>query len=116
MTYFNWADGEPNNANGQHCVTIGGFQNEKWDDDGCSKEHAFVCETRQCPVEWVFISGKCYKAVTQKASWYDAKDKCLEMDGILAEPKSSIENTAVASLITDQFVWIGLNDQKIEAT
>ena len=47
MTYFNWSPQEPNNYGGdQDCVTIGEYDNEKWDDDTCSNEEAFVCETK----------------------------------------------------------------------
>ena len=46
MTYVNWAPPEPNNNGGHgHCVTIGVYKNEAWDDDECNDEHAFVCET-----------------------------------------------------------------------
>ena len=42
-------------------------------------------------------------------------DKCSEIGAILAEPKSSDENTFVASLM-EKDIWIGLNDRKSEAT
>merc|ERR1711976_336630 len=26
------------------CVTIGFYQNEKWDDDNCDKKHTYICQ------------------------------------------------------------------------
>ena len=46
MLYVNWAPQEPNNNGGHgHCVTIGVYQNELWDDDNCAVKHVYVCET-----------------------------------------------------------------------
>ena len=43
--YFNWANEEPNNKDGnQNCVTIGIHGSEKWDDDECTDTWPFVCE------------------------------------------------------------------------
>ena len=68
-----------------------------------------------CPGGWEVNYGKCYKAVHDALEWDRAMDKCSEMGAILAEPKSSDENTFVASLM-EKSIWIGLNDRKSEAT
>ena len=70
-----------------------------------------------CPGGWTVVDGKCYKAVTQKASWDTAKHKCSEMGAILAEPRSSGENNALVSFMkpTSEDFWIGLNDKNSES-
>ena len=46
VVYVNWAPQEPNNNGGHgHCVTIGVYQNELWDDDNCAVKHVYICET-----------------------------------------------------------------------
>jgi len=43
LTYFNWYDGEPNNAgSGEDCVEVSNFQ--KWNDLDCDEYRMFVCE------------------------------------------------------------------------
>ena len=64
-----------------------------------------------CPEGWTRVDGKCYKVVAQKATWDTAKHKCSEMGAILAEPKSLIEDKAVAHLMggmASSRYWIGL--------
>ena len=73
------------------------------------------CLLPACPGGWEVNYGKCYKAVHDALEWDRAMDKCSEMGAILAEPKSSDENTFVASLM-EKSIWIGLNDRKSEAT
>eukprot|EP00092_Neocalanus_flemingeri_P037866 GFUD01041219.1.p1 GENE.GFUD01041219.1~~GFUD01041219.1.p1 ORF type:complete len:465 (+),score=105.82 GFUD01041219.1:61-1395(+) len=43
LSYFNWHDGEPNNAGvGEDCVEVSNFQ--KWNDLDCDEYRLFVCE------------------------------------------------------------------------
>ena len=43
LSYFNWYDGEPNNAgSGEDCVEVSNFQ--QWNDLDCEEYRMFVCE------------------------------------------------------------------------
>ena len=65
LTYANWGCGEPNNAGGgEDCAAMGvgsgNFQSSKWNDDGCSKSFAYVCQ-KSAPVrKCCFISFSFY--------------------------------------------------------
>eukprot|EP00092_Neocalanus_flemingeri_P036479 GFUD01039721.1.p1 GENE.GFUD01039721.1~~GFUD01039721.1.p1 ORF type:complete len:203 (-),score=38.82 GFUD01039721.1:506-1114(-) len=44
LSYTKWAPGEPNNSGNQDCVQV--YTNGYWDNDGCEKRKAYVCEKR----------------------------------------------------------------------
>lgn len=44
VTYTNWAPGEPNNFdNDEDCAEIGYYTDGRWNDNGCSGQHPFMC-------------------------------------------------------------------------
>ena len=80
---------------------------------------------------WKSILGKCYKVVTQRKNWEDAKKHCKDLNGKLAEPQNryisdllhgylqSIEDQSpyrVPNFIynKDKFAFIGVNDKNLE--
>ncbi|XP_045190001.2 perlucin-like [Mercenaria mercenaria] len=47
VSYTNWKDGEPNNANGgEDCLTITFSDSFRWNDNNCNNKFNFVCEKR----------------------------------------------------------------------
>ena len=42
-SYTNWAPGEPNNPDREHCGHYY-FNNGKWNDDPCSSNYHFICQ------------------------------------------------------------------------
>uniref|UniRef100_R4FIG0 LP-Fur-6 n=1 Tax=Furina ornata TaxID=529697 RepID=R4FIG0_9SAUR len=70
----------------------------------------------QCPYEWSFFNGYCYKVFKQLKSWRDAEMSCRRQEegSHLASIQSSAESSYVARLISRNVffinVWIGLSD------
>ena len=44
ISFADWADGEPNDHEGQDCGAFNYAQSYKWDDQGCSANNKYVCE------------------------------------------------------------------------
>ncbi|XP_005186727.3 lectin subunit alpha-like [Musca domestica] len=43
--YTNWSEGEPNNYGGnEHCVHIGLYDDDTWNDVDCSMRFGYICE------------------------------------------------------------------------
>ena len=75
------------------------------------------CETSVCKVGWTDINGRCYKKSDpdESATWEKAQEACEDMGGILAEPKSELEDESITGLGTNGIHWIGISDQKKES-
>ncbi|XP_050405448.2 macrophage mannose receptor 1 [Patella vulgata] len=71
-----------------------------------------------CPTGWVEYMDSCYKAYTNKRTWIDAQQACLNMGADLA----SIHNASAQAVIKASLnrylyratYWIGLNDRGTE--
>ncbi|KAL3873514.1 hypothetical protein ACJMK2_036637 [Sinanodonta woodiana] len=44
LTYFNWAPGEPDDLNGQHCIGMFKDNSFMWDDQDCEVPNYSLCE------------------------------------------------------------------------
>merc|ERR1711970_413176 len=52
VEWFDWADGQPNNLNGQNCLAVTEFHNPLipvfrdflWNDVGCDIPHHYICQ------------------------------------------------------------------------
>ena len=70
-----------------------------------------------CPSGWLSKAGKCYKAFDQMLTYDQAKITCSTWSGILAEPRSSAENSALVEIMRGKSAphfWLGLNDKQNE--
>nr|QNH72454.1 toxin candidate TRINITY_DN20653_c5_g3_i1.p1 [Ceriantheomorphe brasiliensis] len=73
-----------------------------------------------CPCGWVLYDGKCYYFSTEKKSWDDARQMCLEQHGDLASINTAQQQAFIDNqlkcLNNDIKFWIGANDKANEGT
>lgn len=46
INYTDWASGEPNDTNGQHCIGLLRDSGFKWDDNQCDKKMVPLCKVQ----------------------------------------------------------------------
>lgn len=126
-----WEPQAPNNVFGiQHCVPLD-WRTGEFDDKHCSSYYLpFLCETTNvnflqqyekkqtwCPQGWIHIDcGRfCYWLSEFELNFYDARDKCKDIGGTLAMPKTKRQERAVYLMSSngEQYRsewtgWIGL--------
>ena len=77
----------------------------------------------QCPDDYEYIFGKCYKIVKEQKTWHEARDDCINRGGKLAEPESPCVSDllhyflqVIAALDggSEHFAYIGVNDEWTE--
>ncbi|XP_038058764.1 tetranectin-like [Patiria miniata] len=66
-----------------------------------------------CPPPWIQWGGKCYKAITESLTWFQAKDECIKMGGVLVAPQTQEETDFLVRLQPPRF-WINCNDIREE--
>ena len=64
-----------------------------------------------CPPAWNQWEDKCYNATTS-LTWFDAREECIKMGGVLVVPQSE-EETSFLVKIQPQF-WINCDDLHTE--
>ena len=74
-----------------------------------------------CPEGWTREGVSCYYATPEKLSFDHAVNRCHQIEGILAEPKTSLQNENLVKFIRSRpFLkyssgfWIGISDQMSE--
>ncbi|XP_038070747.1 perlucin-like protein [Patiria miniata] len=68
-----------------------------------------------CPPTWYQWGRKCYKAITERLTWSEAKDECIKMGSVLVMPQSQEETDFLLQLQQSNF-WINCNDLQDEGT
>ena len=134
--YTPWANGEPNNANGNEYCAVVSRQHGQWNDINCGDTYPFVCsmwknETNNapepnpnnCPTGYKPFETGCFKIVNTGAANFDAAQAACEADrtGIftsagLASIWDVHENYMLKALMHDAGItsannfagWIGL--------
>ncbi|KAM9501075.1 C-type mannose receptor 2-like isoform 2-T4 [Clarias gariepinus] len=102
VSYFNWKDGEPNNAGTNNCVTI--RDNNKWNDAGCFWTYKFVCYKKRTPLI----------VIKEEKTWKEALRFCRQNHVDLVSVQSQeMQNrvevvTQNVSTNVPSRVWIGL--------
>ena len=67
----------------------------------------------ECPEGWTSLNGGCYKFLTEKLTWVEAKEECEKLLGWLIEIVSEEQNDAIYKEGLRQkidWAWIGLSD------
>ncbi|XP_067107531.1 macrophage mannose receptor 1 [Osmerus mordax] len=130
VAYTSWEHNEPNFANNdENCVTI--YKNMGfWNDINCGVELPSICKRSSnfinttlapttvpkggCAPEWVQFNGKCYQfnMESNKKTWHDARDYCINHGGNLASILSEKEQAFITTQMNryPYDMWIGLND------
>ncbi|XP_071789703.1 C-type mannose receptor 2-like [Asterias amurensis] len=103
VDYRNWASGWPNSGPTGNCVNGRCFRR-------AAKE--------TCPAGWSKWKNHCYKVTDEQLEWANAKDKCIEMGGVMATPNTLEEQSHLLSLAkyVDTFIWIDCSDIQEEGT
>ncbi|XP_013146067.1 PREDICTED: macrophage mannose receptor 1-like [Papilio polytes] len=113
--YNNWAQGEPNNSDGnEHCLTMA--LNGTLNDDRCDKTYNFICKKTLASVKWNELcnipdreyryseeTSRCYKLHQTPATWSEAALVCDIEESYLAVISSEVEAQYLAELTSDAF-------------
>lgn len=79
-----------------------------------------ICGTEmKCPNGWQKFQDSCYFHGTEKVTWHDAKKKCEDAGGYLAEVQSEPENEFILQLWPKDSAakygpWLGASDEGTE--
>ncbi len=71
----------------------------------------------QIPADVTLFRTKRYKVFTESLSWHEARQKCLDLGGRLADVRNAYENTFLTKLAVAQnvdTVWLGATDEVTE--
>ena len=73
-----------------------------------------LTQGEECPEGWTSLTGGCYKFLTGKRNWTEAKEECEKLPGWLVEIESEEQNDALYDEAREQKIgssaWIGLSD------
>ena len=72
-----------------------------------------ILRLQTCPRLWASLAGGCFKFTTEKLSWEEAKERCVQYKGRLVEIESEEQNEALYQAARNRKlkqVWIGLSD------
>ena len=71
-----------------------------------------LTQGEECPEGWTSLTGGCYKFLTGKRNWTEAKEECEKLPGWLVEIESEEQNDALYDEAREQKIgssaWIGL--------
>nr|XP_006816218.1 PREDICTED: uncharacterized protein LOC102809517 [Saccoglossus kowalevskii] len=130
VDYYNWRAGEPNGENQENCVEMhfqgyGGL----WNDGSCDSTAGYICQGKKdysnpvpvptinpCKPGYVSYYKGCYKVIQSQYTYDVARNLCLNDDADLISIEDIYEHSYVEmySLLYNQPLWIGLNDQSTE--
>ncbi|WP_189388224.1 phosphatidylinositol-specific phospholipase C domain-containing protein [Bacterioplanes sanyensis] len=103
---WSWDVNEPNNYNGnQHCAVQ--WQNGRWDDTECNKEHFFACVN----------SSNQWQVSSWQGRWHQGAQACQQLgnDYQFAAPTNSKDNQALIDARGGiSHVWLNASDQHSE--
>ncbi|XP_071340275.1 macrophage mannose receptor 1-like [Trachinotus anak] len=100
--YHNWYSNEPNNEDAhQKCVLM--YMDGRWIDATCQQSLSYVCFDDTNPP-----GQRTYTVKNDPQTWNDAQTYCRTYHTDLAVIGNAQENAEVMSMMSTQFVWIGL--------
>ncbi|XP_071838886.1 uncharacterized protein [Apostichopus japonicus] len=119
LLYFNWADGEPNDAGsaGENCACMLQSWHWEWNDFRCDATLPYVCEGVPNPE----IGDGTYSIYKDAESFADAEQSCRNHGGTLATISSQDQMDELSALLDQVYnpfgedtFWFGANDIKME--
>ncbi|TRY84221.1 hypothetical protein DNTS_026642 [Danionella cerebrum] len=126
VLFTNWADKEPNNADGkEHCTSVTHYAvvSGRWNDENCDHERGWICSRKKssslpvpptpassCPRSYTPWFSSCFRLVTAGQSWAEARGVCARDGAELASIDSSYEQSFISSTVQQgaSDAWIGL--------
>ncbi|XP_077862270.1 macrophage mannose receptor 1-like [Saccoglossus kowalevskii] len=135
VDYVNWAEGEPNDSNGEEQCAEMRKGDGSWNDLNCGDRLTFVCRkyvgaplpthdptsptSGNCPSGFMEYGGKCYSFNGEDAGdiidWYGARDRCRAQDSFGGD-LVTIHSQELQAFLTSNLrdirysMWIGLSD------
>ncbi|XP_064597162.1 LOW QUALITY PROTEIN: macrophage mannose receptor 1-like [Liolophura sinensis] len=137
--YNNWGPDQPDNRNDRaNCVAYN-QKNNNWFHVSCFVANNWICKLKKGVVpptsvvpptavsapscggpdsKWKYYRGMCYfVSVSDKKTWYEARDWCHQNGAHLTSIHSKTENDVLTSLtakLTYGIYWIGLNSLNLD--
>ncbi|XP_077083159.1 ladderlectin-like [Siphateles boraxobius] len=66
---------------------------------------------RKCPATWMQYGLRCYKFISNPATWITAEKNCQSLGANLASVRNKLENNFLLSLLPSSTrTWAGAND------
>jgi len=116
-TYYNWADGEPNNMeNNEDAAAI--TTKGKWYDCNANIAYdsvGFIIEYEPQVESEFEYNGHKYQVYSVVPNWETAKEYCEQLGGYLTTITSSEENSVISEHLTAKGYYIGASLSKTEA-
>ncbi|XP_039204111.1 C-type mannose receptor 2 isoform X1 [Crotalus tigris] len=133
LKFLNWENDQPDNPNEENCGVIRTESSGGWQNRDCSIALPYICKKKpnatsnthftvesevkiDCDPSWQPFQSNCYRLISEKKSWIDAKKTCLRSEGDLV----SIHTLSELEFVTKQIkqdveeLWIGLNDLRLQ--
>uniref|UniRef100_A0ABM5GR70 C-type mannose receptor 2 isoform X1 n=1 Tax=Pogona vitticeps TaxID=103695 RepID=A0ABM5GR70_9SAUR len=133
LKFLNWESDQPDNPNEENCGVIRTESSGGWQNRDCSIALPYICKKKpnatsntywavepevkvDCDPSWQPFQTNCYRLISEKKSWLDAKKTCSRNEGDLV----SIHTLSELEFVTKQIkqdveeLWIGLNDLRLQ--
>uniref|UniRef100_A0A670J1X4 C-type mannose receptor 2 n=1 Tax=Podarcis muralis TaxID=64176 RepID=A0A670J1X4_PODMU len=131
LKFLNWESDQPDNPSEENCGVIRTESSGEWQNRDCSMALPYICKKKpnatsniyfllesdvkvDCDPSWQPFQTNCYRLISEKKSWPDAKKTCLRSEGDLVSIHTLNELEFVTKQIKQDVeeLWIGLNDLK----
>merc|ERR1711951_188607 len=80
----------------------------------CGHGLVSALEVDSCPEGWTAMGESCLYFNPTALTWYEAKNRCMEMGAMLTSVHSFEEAEAVVDVIQHFGVWLGGTDEQVE--
>ncbi|XP_061444611.1 C-type mannose receptor 2 isoform X2 [Rhineura floridana] len=133
LKFLNWESDQPDNPNEENCGVIRTESSGGWQNRDCSIALPYICKKKpnatsntfllresevkiDCDPSWQPYQSNCYRLISEKKSWPDAKRTCLRSEGDLVSIHTLNELEFVTKQIKQDVeeLWIGLNDLRLQ--
>ncbi|KAG7235854.1 hypothetical protein INR49_002051 [Caranx melampygus] len=69
-------------------------------------------QEHSCPEDWLLFETSCYRISSQRKSWDDSRQDCLERDADLVIINNRLEQNFLTGFTVA--TWVGMTDRKVE--
>ncbi|XP_026573078.1 C-type mannose receptor 2 [Pseudonaja textilis] len=132
LKFLNWENDQPDNPNEENCGVIRTESSGGWQNRDCSIALPYICKKKpnatsntyftesevkiDCDPSWQPFQSNCYRLISEKKTWIDAKKTCLRSEGDLVSIHTLSELEFVSKQIKQDVeeLWIGLNDLRLQ--